>query len=95
MRQNIIDEIDLIYNKILKDSKLDSNGIYWEILNYDNLKKEYYPMISENLYSGNAGVLLFLIEYYRIFKKPETLPIIKKSCDWLINHCEENVKCNK
>ncbi|MFZ2205550.1 MAG: lanthionine synthetase LanC family protein [Minisyncoccia bacterium] len=76
------EEIDSIYLKITDAKKNDHNGIYWETGNLIN-----QTGISENIYSGLSGIILFLIEYYKLNKNSETLNIIEKSSTWLANYC--------
>lgn len=90
----VYQEIDLIYQKIKNTAKTDLNGIFWEILTYNSKREDYYYGLFENIYSGNSGTLLFLIEYYNIYKKKETEKMIIESSNWIENYCNQNETIN-
>ncbi|MCB9064107.1 MAG: hypothetical protein H6551_03075 [Chitinophagales bacterium] len=74
-----IDEASKIADKIIDSSIKCKSGIYWETKKYDETIE-----INTNLYSGNSGILYFLIELYKIKKSKKLLDSILNSAQWLI-----------
>lgn len=88
--QIALEEAILIANDIISEAKKDENGIFWETLELSPSTKIYNHTISENIYIGNSGILLFLTELYRINKSEDLLKIIELSAKWLTTYCDNH-----
>jgi len=92
--EELLNEADIICKDILNAVQIDKNGMYWEISTFNGLSKSYENRISENIYDGNAGVLVFLMEFYKLSGNQYLLPIIESSLSWLIIYCKEHPTTN-
>lgn len=82
-------EVELIYEKLVNLAIHDCDGVYWKSESFDNSSQ-----VSENIYSGCSGILLFLIEYYKYAKNHETETLISKCANWLESFCINNKSKN-
>lgn len=82
-------ELKYIYENLILKSHSDENGRFWKVDSNTNT-----PIYSEDLYSGDSGTLLFLIEYYKYTKQKKVLQIIIESAEWLLKYCENNQSDN-
>jgi len=87
--QNLSKELEQIYKQLIEGAKHDSSGVFWLSYNHNEILS-----VSENIYSGSAGILLFLIEYYSYKKNDHTLAIIRNSANWLESYCLNNPSKN-
>jgi len=90
----LLDEAIRIANDIYDKSIEDENGIYWKTMNVDSLNNSYNWKVSENIYSGNSGIVLFYLGLYRLTLDEKYLEICKKAMTWIINYCEQNPSSN-
>ncbi len=81
-------ELDRIILQLLDEVIEDENEAYWETLavSLTGVKTK----VTETIYSGNSGILLFFVELYRNHPDPRYLELIRKSCHWLVNYCKAN-----
>lgn len=68
----LINELTTIINRIIESSITDKNGVYW-------IRSK--SKIDHSLYSGNAGVIYFLFEFYK-YKPNEMLKY------YILNSCK-------
>lgn len=79
-----------IANKLVNQALENEYGCYWETLSYNTVTEEYEYAIQEDLYSGNAGIILYLAEVYRLTADDSLLSIIRKAAKWLTHYCSVN-----
>jgi hypothetical protein len=78
-----------IGDRILKDKKIDANGTYW--MNYDVVRAgSFIAEPRENLYNGNAGILLFLLELHQATGDAALWSVIEDGNRWLEHYCQEH-----
>ncbi len=75
------DYLNIVVDRLLHAMKEDDSGIYWETLEFKNEKASY--TVSDNLYNGTGGILLFLIECYKINSEEKYLALLTKGAAWL------------
>jgi len=64
--QVLLQEAVRIGNELLDQAKTDEHGIYWESMTMASDETRAISFVkSEGIYSGNAGILLFLAELYK------------------------------
>ncbi|GGX17989.1 lanthionine synthetase LanC family protein [Aquimarina muelleri] len=84
--KNIVyNEVLWIAEELIKNSKEDANGIYWETLH----KQPYgqlYNQVNEEIYNGVSGISLFFISLYKYTKEDKYLQIAEKSLSWVIHY---------
>lgn len=84
----LADQIEFILNVIIKKAKLEKNGVFW----YTNNEGSglYFKSKNESIANGGCGILLFLIEVYKIKKEPTLLDVIQLGIDWAIDYTKKN-----
>lgn len=93
---NQIFETELLNNaikigdEIIEKATLDSNGIYWRTAESVTPYNDVVTGVSETIYTGVSGILLFYVELYQATKTPIYLRYINTGAEWLIKYCEKN-----
>ena len=90
----ILGEIKKIAERLIHESHQSDDKTYWETLTFSDELNDYVYQVSETIYSGNAGILLFFIDLYTYTYDEKYLLIIHQICKWLINHCQLNATKN-
>lgn len=83
-----------IAGNLMKDAIITEHFAYWETLAYQVNTKEFKYNISETVYSGASGIILFFIEMYKVKNAPEYRNTIIRAADWVIHRCKENPSKN-
>lgn len=78
-------EVLWIAEELIKNSKEDANGLYWETL-HKQPYGELYSQVNEEIYNGVSGISLFFISLYKYTKEDKYLHIAEKSISWSIHH---------
>ncbi|MDD5361340.1 MAG: hypothetical protein PHN88_04360 [Ignavibacteria bacterium] len=81
---------DEIYDKRIEDN----NGIYWKTMSLNSQTNAIEWTVSENIYSGVSGIILFYLYLYKINQNEKYLKICKQSMNWVVNYCRENKTVN-
>ncbi len=86
MTQNkFLKEAIRIGDDILARKEVSEHGFYWKTMSLDTDKKITWQ-ISESIYSGVGGIVLFFIELYKQTGDKKYLEAAEKGSDWLIHH---------
>ncbi|PKV52595.1 lanthionine synthetase-like protein [Aquimarina sp. MAR_2010_214] len=83
----IHDEVLWIAEELIKASKEDENGLFWETLHKEPYG-DFYNQVNEEIYNGVSGISLFFISLYKYTNNEEYLQIAKKSIAWTVSHIE-------
>ena len=84
--KNIVhNEVLWIAEELIKNSKEDANGLYWETLHKQPYGK-LYNQVNEEIYNGVSGISLFFISLFKYTKEDTYLQIAEKSIYWSIHH---------
>ncbi|MEO1052660.1 MAG: lanthionine synthetase LanC family protein [Bacteroidota bacterium] len=89
LNTQLLNEAIRIGEDLIQRSKTNEKGRYWECMSMDPDKNISWE-ISESIYSGTAGVLLFFIELYKHTNDERYKDVVLKSADWLEDHCSSN-----
>jgi len=81
-------QAEIIANTILKKRLENNDGYYWKTLHLMG-EGDFQSQISSNLYAGNAGILLFLIQLYRVTANPDYPDILEGCARWLKIHLKK------
>jgi len=76
-------------NKIVSEQIREGKLVYWQTL---DLNKNF--SFNETIYNGNAGIILFLIEFNRIFPDDKTGELIRQSVESLYQICKDKNESN-
>lgn len=85
IKKIVYNEVLWIADELIKTSKEDANGVYWETLH----KQPYgqlYSQVNEEIYNGVSGISLFFISLYKHTKQDKYLQTAKKSLFWAIHY---------
>lgn len=82
----ILNEAKRIGNEIISKAKKDQYGIYWETLAFDLNKKTKWDH-KENLYSGDAGIILFIAELANQFPEEKYKSFVEEAASALYSRC--------
>lgn len=90
MKENrMLIEAQRIADKLISKAEKDEHGIFWKTLTMDSDRNTSYE-IGESIYSGNAGVTLFLIELFHQNKEDKYLKAALSSFEWLFDYCKKH-----
>lgn len=84
-RQWIADAVE-IGNRLLRNGERDENGLFWQTITLaPDMKIE--RSASEQLYSGNGGIALFLIELYGLTGDRKFARAAEENLRWVVEYC--------
>ena len=92
LKNSLLSEALRIGDDLLKRADYDKQGIFWNILDYDNIKASWY--ISNDIYLGTPGICLFLIELYKLTYNDKYLNAARKGLKWSVKHDIANPTTN-
>lgn len=78
-----------IYKDLMYESQENEDGLYWDTVQSALNKFSVDRAHNEGVYSGVAGIILFLIQYHDYKKDPDILIKCKKSAQWLYKYCKQ------
>lgn len=90
---NYLKEAERIAQELLQKAKYDNGGMYWETMTSKTLPSGEYTtdwQVSDSIYSGVSGIVLFFIELAKVTKKKEYEEAVRKASKWLISYCNAN-----
>jgi hypothetical protein len=90
----LLDEAIRIADDIYDKRNEDENGLYWKTMYIDTINNSYSWEVSENIYSGNSGIILFYLGLYKLTLDAKYIEICKRTMSWIINYCEKNPTSN-
>jgi hypothetical protein len=74
-------------DELLQKAKESPQGLYWESFTpYSDTQ----TAVSENIYSGNSGTVLFLIELFKLTQEEKYLQAAKSATNWILHYCQQN-----
>jgi Lanthionine synthetase C-like protein len=82
IRKQVHDALTELAESILAESVEDVNGLYWKTLD----KQPYgapFIQVNEEIYNGNTGISLLMLELYEYTGNTKYLEAAKKSTQWL------------
>ena len=88
-QNKFLEEAIRIGEDILARKEVSQHGYYWKTMSLDQDKKITWQ-ISESIYSGTGGIILFFIELYKQTGEIKYLETAVKGSDWLIHHVNSN-----
>src|SRR6185436_16633360 len=77
-------EVIRIAEEIVEKSEKDGNGIFWKTMSYDVKTNEVNLFDHQDIYAGTSGIILFLLEVYKVSKDKKYLTCSEEAADWLI-----------
>ncbi|MBX7150186.1 hypothetical protein K1X84_01000 [bacterium] len=80
-------ELARLSRSILEAAQDDIFGISWKTMALQNRIISWNT--SESLYSGTAGIALFLLNYYRHSGNQESIEAVRNAAKWIEHHCKE------
>lgn len=90
-REKYSEHLNEIANDIISRGRIGDIGIYWETPHANDKRGALSVLgVSESLYSGNAGVVLFLFELYRFTAEERFLKYAKKGLEWILDYVEKS-----
>jgi hypothetical protein len=89
MKELLLNEAKRIGDQLLQEAKTENNGMYWETMTMD-LDRNVSYKTSESIYSGAAGVVLFLLELYKQSQDQRYMDAAVRGMNWVVNYCENN-----
>ncbi len=91
-KNDLLKEAIRIGDDILQKAKTDKNGTYWETLTSFEEGGEYKTKlyVADSIYSGSAGIILFLIELHKKTNDIIYYNTVKDAAKWLVKYSEEN-----
>ena len=78
----------LISNAVFEDGKM-----HWPAVRFISKTSSTYT-VSETIYSGSSGIILFFLELHHATQTPKYLDIIKFGSNWLVSYCNANPSDN-
>lgn len=74
-----------IADQLIERAEYDEHGLYWKNMSTDNLNNNAVIWnISDSIYNGTTGIILFFVELYKVVPNKKYLEVIQKSASWLI-----------
>lgn len=92
-KQEITKKAEDIAEDIIGDAIFNQDGLYWESLKLHE-NENSNKIFSESIYSGQAGILLFLIALYKIIPAKKYMDTIIAGLKYLTTHCKNNPSLN-
>jgi hypothetical protein len=91
LKEKLLTEAKRIGEEIYNKRKEDETGIYWETIGINFGEGPKFLMtVSENIYSGSCGIILFYIALYKITKDDKYINICKEAMNWVISYSKNN-----
>lgn len=87
--KNLYNEAIRIGEQVLKAAENETHGKSWQTM-HRLLTNRIYKKKSEDLYSGVSGIILFLIEMYRLTGDKRYLDAAADGASWVISFCKDN-----
>jgi hypothetical protein len=87
--QRILSEAIRIGDELLKHAETDKDGMSWETMASTGNNDITFSK-SESMYTGVAGIALFLLELYRATGDLKYLNASEESMKWVDNSCKKN-----
>ena len=83
--QNVIvpDQVTEIVGMIVDRAKVDRKGVFWPL--GSNYRQANLTQFEPSLGYGSAGILLTLLEYYRLVGDKDVTEILEKGTAWILN----------
>jgi hypothetical protein len=89
LRQDILSGAIVIGDELLALAEKDQNGFSLQTMGMTN-DLEIYFRTKEDLYTGNAGIALFLLELHRHTRQEKYLHAAKEIMRWVEHFCDTN-----
>lgn len=89
LREEILKEAVRIGDDLLAKAKKDDNGTYWETMTMD-LEQNIGWQVSEGIYSGASGIVLFLMELHKRTGEPKYMAAAEDGLRWVTAYCRKN-----
>jgi len=89
MQEQLLSEARRIGDWLLENAKSDESGLYWETMELD-LERNISFKISEGIYCGTAGIILFLMELYKHTNDERYREAVLRGTAWTTVYCEKN-----
>lgn len=83
-RKELYKEVIRIADDIIENAQKSSDEIFWNTMSYDVEKNEISLHDHRDIYSGTSGIILFLLEVYKISKDEKYLLQAGKAVNWLV-----------
>lgn len=78
-----------IGDELLAKAHKNEDGFWWETMTLgDDGKEQWY--VSESLYAGVAGIVLFMMELHKHTGDARYLEAVKEGARWLEKYCHDN-----
>ncbi|MGB3180654.1 MAG: lanthionine synthetase LanC family protein [Cyclobacteriaceae bacterium] len=88
-KEEFINGARLIADRLLEDAVQQEHGLTWETMSLGD-NREITMAAGEGIYSGSAGIILFLIELYNVTGEEKYKETVRKAVPWLLWHAKEN-----
>lgn len=89
--ENFLNAARSIFVRIMELSVTTDKGIFWESITNRGGPEEMIVEVREDLYAGNAGIILYLFELYRFTGQETVKQAMENALDWLIDHCDHSL----
>jgi len=86
IKEYVKKEIDSIAFSLINSAEEDTGSLKWPSYQ-KNLKGKMEKSYAYNIYSGNAGIILFFIEVYKLSNKKEYINLIEKAKNGMLALC--------
>jgi hypothetical protein len=93
LRKNLTMETKVIGDQILAATIEDQHGVYWRTMDSDAAMNTVW-VVSETLYQGTSGIVLFLLRLYQFSGDQKYLDCALKGCHWMIWNSRQNPSDN-
>ncbi len=88
-REKLLQAAIAIGDDMLAKAKTDDNGLYWETMNLDDERKPIFT-VSDSIYSGAAGIALFLLELYKQTNDQRYIDAVQQAMAWLAHRVQND-----
>jgi len=88
--RKFLDESMAIFDQLLRSAHSDIHGLYWDTIFFADRSGERKTIIREDIYSGNAGIILYMIELYKVSGEELVKETTVQAISWLIRFCDEH-----
>ncbi len=78
-----------IYTRISELARTTEKGIFWESVSNRGGGRMVVE-VREDLYAGSAGIILYLLELYRLTGRQPVKNTLMEAVAWLMDHCDQH-----
>ena len=89
LKDKILSEAIRIADDILSKAEKEKAGVSWKTLSQDMNQNSSWNK-SENIYSGVSGIVIFLLELYKVTNEKKYLTAAIEGMNWVEDYCNQN-----